>query len=101
MIDSYDKFMIGDDVPLSLNDPLDIVASDEFTSALYQILKRRLNRRERFICIRRYVYSESFRKIGEHLHIGHSQVIHLLSEICRKLRYTDELIDLYKDHYYA
>lgn len=114
MIDNDDKFMIGDDVPLSLNDttreellsaslndPLDIVASDEFKSTLCQILKRRLNRREQFICIRRYVYNESFKKIGEHLHINGSRVTQLLNRICRKLRCTDELVDLYQVYHYT
>lgn len=114
MIDNDDKFMIGGDIPLSLddmtreellsaslNDPLDIIANNEFTPALCQILKGRLNRRERFICIRRYVYGESFRKIGEYLHISGSRVTQLLNRICKKLRYTDELVDLYQAYYHT
>ena len=114
MVDNDDKFMIGDDVPLSLNDmtreelldvsmndPFDIVANNDFTPELCQILKSILNRREQFICIRRYVYNESFKKIGEHLHINGSRVAQLLNRICRKLRYTDELIDLYQVYYHT
>ena len=51
MVDNDDKFMIGDDVPLalndmtreelldvSMNDPFDIVANNDFTPELCQIL---------------------------------------------------------------